>query len=57
MRVVVEYTSPHTFVELLADILLQQLADPEVARENMSRFKTMVEQRADIEEEQFVANR
>lgn len=57
IRVVVEYTSTHIFMELLADILLQQLGDPEVARENMSRFKMMVEQRAAVEEEQLVANR
>ena len=57
IRVVVEYTPPHSFVELLADILLQQFGDPEVARDNMTRFKAMVEQRAAVEAEQFVTNR
>jgi uncharacterized membrane protein len=57
IRVVVEYTPPHTFVELLADILLQQFGDPEVAKENMKRFKAMVEQRATVAQEQLVRNR
>ncbi len=57
IRVVVEYTPPHTFVELLADILLQQFGDPEVAKENMKRFKAMVEQRAAVAQEQLVTNR
>ena len=57
IRVVVEYTPPHTFVELLVDILLQQFGDPEVAKENMKRFKAMVEQRAAVAQEQLVTNR
>jgi uncharacterized membrane protein len=57
IRVVVEYTPPHTFVELLADILLQQFGDPEVAKENMKRFKAMVEQQAVVAQEQLVTNR
>jgi uncharacterized membrane protein len=57
IRVVVEYTPPHSFVELLADILLQQFSDPEVARDNLTRFKAMVEQQAAVQAEQFVANR
>jgi uncharacterized membrane protein len=56
LRVVVEYMSPHVFVEVLADMLLHQLSDPDVARENMVRFKEMVEKRAAMLEEQVVAN-
>ena len=54
MRVVVEYTPPHTFVEILADIVLEQLGNPEVARENIRRFKEAVEERAKMVEEQFL---
>jgi 8-oxo-dGTP pyrophosphatase MutT (NUDIX family)/uncharacterized membrane protein len=43
IRVVVEYTLPYAFVEPLADIVMQRLAKPEVADENMKRFKEMVE--------------
>jgi len=46
IRVVVEYTPPHAFVEPLADFVVQQLATPEVAGENMRRFKAMTEKRA-----------
>ena len=46
IRVVVEYSPPHIFIELLADLVMQQLNDPEVAAENMARFKNMVEARA-----------
>jgi uncharacterized membrane protein len=48
IRVVVEYTPPNAFVEPLADLVVQQLASPEAANENMMRFKTMVEKRARI---------
>lgn len=51
IRVVVEYTPPNTFVEVLADIAIQQYTSPEVARENMRRFKEMVEERAKVVEE------
>lgn len=55
MNVVVEYTPPNTFIELLTDILLEQLGDPAVAQENMLRFKEMVESRARLAEKQVVA--
>ena len=55
MSVVVEYTPPNTFIELLADILLEQLGDPAVAQENMLRFKEMVETRAKLTEKQVIA--
>ncbi len=48
MQVVVEYSPPHIFVELLADLVMQQLNDPQVARENMARFKKRVEQQAKV---------
>ncbi len=59
IRVVVEYTAPHAFIEPLADLVVQQLATPEVAGENMRRFKAMVEkQAAAVEQDQeFLANR
>ncbi|MCI0526671.1 MAG: hypothetical protein L0Y56_04365 [Nitrospira sp.] len=56
MRVVVEYTPPNIFIEVLADMVLHQLNDPQVARENIVRFKEMVEKRAVILEEQAVVN-
>lgn len=56
MRVNVEYTAPNTFMEILADIVLEQLGNPAVARENMQRFKEMVETQADSVEEQVVAH-
>lgn len=56
LRAVVEYTSPNVFIEVLADIVLQQFNDPQVARENISRFKEMVESRARKVEEQVVAH-
>lgn len=56
MQVIVEYSPPNIFMEILADIVLQQLHDPEVARENMTRFKEMVEERARVIEEQIIAN-
>ena len=48
MRVEVEYISPNPFVEVMADIVVQRYAKPEVAEENMKRFKEMVEARAKI---------
>jgi uncharacterized membrane protein len=55
IRVVVEYMPPNVFVEILADLVLEQLNDPEIARENMARFKAMVEKKAAILEEQMIA--
>lgn len=52
MRVVVEYTPPNIFVEVLADIV----SNPAVARENIMRFKKVVEERARTMEEQVIAN-
>ena len=43
---VVEYNPPHAFVEPLADFVVEQLASPAVARENLNRFKAMVEEQA-----------
>ncbi len=57
MRVVVEYSHPNIFVEVLADIVLQQLANPDVARENMARFKAAAETRARALAAQMLANR
>ena len=54
MQVVVEYTLPNAFVEVLADAVIQQYATPEVAHENMRRFKEMVEARAKVVEKQIV---
>lgn len=48
IRVVAEYTLPHAFVEPLVDIVLQRLATPEVAKQNMESFKGMVETRARV---------
>ncbi|MBN1994575.1 MAG: SRPBCC family protein [Anaerolineae bacterium] len=45
MRVVVEYTPPHAFVEVLADKIIQQYTTPAVASENLRRFKQSVEER------------
>ena len=56
LRVVVEYSPPNIFMEILADIVLQQLNDPEVAKENIMRFKEMVEERARVIEKQVMAN-
>ena len=50
MRVVVEYNPPNRFVEVLADQVIQRYATPEVARENLARFKQMVEERLTITE-------
>lgn len=46
IRVTVEFTPPHAFLEPLADVVMQQLATPEVAAQNMDRFKAMVEAHA-----------
>lgn len=56
IRVVVEYIPPKVFVEVLADVVLEQLNDPEIARENMARFKEAVEKKAAILEEQMIAD-
>lgn len=48
IRVVVEYTLANAFLEPLADIVVQQLTKPEVAEENMNRFKETVEQQAKV---------
>lgn len=56
VRVLVEYTPPNSFIELLADIVLEQFGNPQVARENLFRFKEMVETKARQAEEQLVAH-
>lgn len=56
MNVLVEYSSPNIFIEILADIVLQQINDPEVAKENMLRFKKMVEERAKTAQANTIAN-
>ena len=56
MRVVVEYMPPNIFIEVLADLVLDQLNNPQVARENMVRFKEMTERRAAVIKEQIVTN-
>jgi uncharacterized membrane protein len=50
VRVVVEYELPGSFVEILADEVIQQYATPEAARENLKRFKHIVEERAKMSE-------
>lgn len=50
VRVVVEYKLPGSFVEILADEVIQQYATPEAARENLKRFKHTVEERAKMSE-------
>lgn len=58
IRVVVEYTLSNAFVEPLADLIVQQLTRPEVAEENMKRFKDMVErQTKTVETETALADR
>jgi hypothetical protein len=47
----VEYKLPSNFVEVLADEVIQQYATPEVARENLKRFKQTVEERTKMSEE------
>lgn len=56
LRVIVEYSPPNIFIEILADIVLQQINDPEVAKENIIRFKEMVEERARVIGRQVIAN-
>ena len=56
LNVVVEYSPPNIYVEILADIVLQQIQDPKVARENTRRFKQMVEERVKLSEEQMLSN-
>ena len=55
MQVIVEYIPPNNYIELMVDFLLDQINDPEVARENMARFKEMVEERARVKAEQILA--
>jgi hypothetical protein len=50
IQVVVEYALPNSFIEPLVDVVVQRMARPEVANENMRRFKEMVEKRAKIVE-------
>ncbi|MCB0164102.1 MAG: SRPBCC family protein [Anaerolineae bacterium] len=56
MRVSVEYTPAYGFVEVLADLFLQQLNNPEIAQENMKRFKASVESRAESIEEHVIVS-
>jgi len=48
IRVLVEYSLSNALVEPLVDLVVQQIASPQVATENMSRFKAAVEARAKI---------
>jgi uncharacterized membrane protein len=57
MQITVEYSPPNIFIEILADLVLQQLSDPEVAKENIKRFKEMTEARVKVMEEQIIADR
>jgi uncharacterized membrane protein len=58
IRVTVEYSLPTSLIEPLADVVLQRLARPEVANENMKRFKSMVEERVNIvDKNEAMANR
>ena len=50
MQVVVEYNPRNRFVEVLADQIIQRYTTPEVAAENLRRFKEMVEARVRITE-------
>lgn len=54
LRVIVEYTPSTGFIEALADLVLQQLSDPEIAQENINRFKVAVESRVEQMQEQVV---
>ena len=56
MNVVVEYMPPNIFVDVLANLVMQQMGDPAVARDNAARFKASVEARVKAAEEQTVAN-
>lgn len=58
IRVLVEYTLPNALIEPLVDLLVQQIASPQVATENMNRFKAAVEARAKVNNQQaFSAQR
>jgi hypothetical protein len=50
IRAVVEYNPPNKFVEVLADQVIQRYATPEVARENLERFKHAVEEQVAVTE-------
>lgn len=56
LSVVVEYSPPNIYIEILADIVLHQIQDPKVARENITRFKQMVEERIKLREEEVLSN-
>ncbi|GAB4431685.1 MAG: hypothetical protein Kow0031_12840 [Anaerolineae bacterium] len=56
LQVTVEYTPPNSFIELLADIVLEQLNNPEIARQNLANFKAAAEARARATEDQIVAH-
>lgn len=56
LHVTVEYTPPNSFIELLADIVLEQLNNPEIARQNLANFKATAEARAKKLEDQVVAH-
>ncbi len=51
MNVVVEYMPPNIFMDVLANLVLQQMSDPAVAKENAARFKASVEARVKAAEE------
>ena len=51
MNVVVEYMPPNIFMDVLANMVLQQINDPAVARENAARFKASVEERVKATQE------
>jgi uncharacterized membrane protein len=48
IRVVAEYSVAHALLEPLVDLVIQRLTTPEIARENMNRFKALVEQKAAV---------
>lgn len=54
IQIVVEYTLTNALVEPLADLVVQQLTSPEVAKENMRRFKVMVEELASLDTDREV---
>ena len=56
LHVTVEYSPPNSFIELLTDIVLEQLNDPEIARQNLNRFKAMIETRARTGEDHVIAH-
>jgi len=58
LRAVVEYIPPqNAFVEVLADLVIQRYANPDVAHENIERFKNLVEERADLGAKQVVGSK